>query len=360
MVSVTGVRGIPEVVAGADLAALVHAGIEAGGLTIEPGDILVVTSKVVSKAQGRYADSIDRRAVVASETVRVVAERMTSTGPTRIVEGRSGVVSAAAGVDASNTGAVEAILVLPDRPDRAAEELQAGLAHLVGHGDFGVIITDTAGRPWRGGQTDFALGAAGVRVIDDYRGRPDANGRQLDVTAIAVADEIAAAADLVKGKVERIPVALVRGLAALVEPAAGAASGADPRRGAARLVRRGPGDFFAMGHIEAVRAALGAAPGSAESVSVGIRSVGAEALGDRVARAIRLACLPGTEEPSVPTSTSPDRPDGTAVRVTLRLPGDDFDLGRLAARLEVALWSEGLRGHVERAGPLLTLHADLP
>lgn len=350
VVSVIGVRGIPEVVAGADLAALVHAGIAGGGLAIEPGDIVVVTSKIVSKAHGRYADSTDRRAVVAAETVRVVAERMTSTGATRIVEGRCGVVSAAAGVDASNTGAGEAILVLPERPDEAAEQLRAGLALLAGHDAFGVIVTDTAGRPWRGGQTDFALGAAGVRVIEDYRGLPDADGRQLDVTAIAVADELAAAADLVKGKVERIPVALVRGLGRLVAP-----DSSVPREGAARLVRRGPGDFFAMGHIEAARAALGAAPGSAESVAVGIRSVGAEPGSERLARAVRLAALTLTDTPSVLEASGDTEPEA---RVVLHVPGDDVDLGRLIARLEVALWSEGLTAHAERAGRVLTLRAN--
>lgn len=332
---ILAVPGIGEVEAGTDLSELIGSALLAANLLPQDGDILCVTSKVVSKARGLTAEGTDKRAVVAEQSVRVVAERMTATGPTRIVEGRHGVVMAGAGVDASNAGPSGRLLLLPDDPDAAAADLLVDLtAYLrlrLGRSPrLGLIVSDTAGRPWRGGQTDFALGAAGVRVLLDHRGGQDADGRPLEVTAIAVADEIAAAADLVKGKAEGLPVALIRGLEALV------VSG-EP--GARRLLRTGPGDFFALGHVEAARAALGAAPGSPIAASVGIRAVGTESLDDRVARAIRLAVdvdpvVAGTLEVAL------ERTDAT---IQVRLSGaDPYAVGRAHARLEVALWSEGL------------------
>ncbi|MEI2777467.1 MAG: coenzyme F420-0:L-glutamate ligase [Tetrasphaera sp.] len=353
------VRGVPEVVAGDDLAELLIAGLRASGLSVQNGDVLVVTSKVVSKALGLRAPGADRRPAVARETVRIVAERATSDGPTRIVEGRCGVVAAAAGVDSSNTGPSGEILLLPEKPDDVAADLHARLAALLPEvSRLGVILSDTAGRPWRAGQIDFALGAHGLRVLDDHRGRRDADGRALAVTAIAIADELAAAADLVKGKSRGIAAALVRGAAQWVLPVDG--TGADDpgtddrwRDGAARLIRTGPGDFFALGHVEAARAALGHPPGSASSERIGIRAIGVEPLRTRVARAVALALTdPSTGMVEFVGQVEVDH------TVNLHCP-DPYPAGRLAARLEVALWSEGLTGSVTRteAGLHLYIHA---
>jgi coenzyme F420-0:L-glutamate ligase / coenzyme F420-1:gamma-L-glutamate ligase len=198
--SVTAVGGLPEIRAGADLAALI-ADAEPG---LADGDILVVTSKIVSKAEGRAVRG-DREAAIDAETVRLVARR----GPTRIVETRHGLVLAAAGVDVSNTEPGTVVL-LPADPDGSARRLRAGVRQRLGV-RVGVIVSDTMGRPWRTGQTDAAIGAAGLRPLCDYRGHPDSFGVPLEVTIAAVADELAAAADLVLGKLERVPAALLRG-----------------------------------------------------------------------------------------------------------------------------------------------------
>jgi len=227
-------EGIPEIVAGDDLAAIIGA---AAGNTLEDGDILAVTSKVVSKAEGRFVVAEDRDAAITSETVRVVATR----GQTRIVENRLGIVAAAAGVDASNTPA-GTVLLLPIDPDASASALRDALqSHLKVR--IGIIITDTLGRPWREGQTDVAIGASGVRVLDDLRGTADANGVALAVTTPAVGDEIAAAADLVKGKAASLPVAVVRGLSHLLDENA---------PGARIMPRTGPMDMFRLGTDEAL------------------------------------------------------------------------------------------------------------
>ena len=208
-VRIIPVPGIGEIRSGDDLAEVIGVALLAGEAGVCEGDILCVTSKILSKAHGLRAAGTDRRAVVADQSVRVIAERSTRTGPTRIVEGRHGVVMAAAGVDSSNTGAHEAMLLLPDDPDRAAadllRDLTAYLRSRVGRTiDIGLVLTDTAGRPWRSGQIDFALGAAGVHVLHDYRGGVDADGRPLEVTVIAVADELAAALSLSEEEREAI------------------------------------------------------------------------------------------------------------------------------------------------------------
>lgn len=324
-------RGVPEVTAGADLAALLLAALAADGLHLAPGDCLVVSSKVVSKALG-LTWAGDRAAAVAAHTVRVVAERDGSAGPTRVVESVAGPVMAAAGVDASNTGPTGAVLLLPEDPDGEARALRAALVSAAGlepGAALGVVLSDTAGRPWRAGQTDFALGAAGLAVLDDLRGGVDADGRALAVTARAVADEVAAAADLVKGKAEGVPAALVRGL-----PAAWFTRARDAD-GAGSLVRTGPGDWFARGPVETLRAALGVEPGSAASEEVGLRSVAPEALAERVGRVVALA-LRAVEDGSADVALGP-----AAAELTLAAP-DDYDLGRLVVRCEVAAASEDL------------------
>ncbi|WP_198411580.1 coenzyme F420-0:L-glutamate ligase [Cryobacterium sp. TMT2-14] len=233
--------GIGEVEAGADLAALIA---DAAGSRLRDGDILAVTSKIVSKAEGRQVRAADREQAITDETVRVVATRAFPGGMTRIVENRQGLVMAAAGVDASNTPD-GFVLLLPVDPDASARALCAAL-HERTSLRLGVLITDTVGRPWREGQTDIVIGAAGVTVLDDLRGTTDASGRRLDVTVAAVADEIAGAADLVKGKTSGNPVAVVRGLGRLV----GEPDDADAR-GATRLLRLSENDMFRLGSAEA-------------------------------------------------------------------------------------------------------------
>ncbi|MEU8976152.1 coenzyme F420-0:L-glutamate ligase [Streptomyces monashensis] len=236
--TVRALSGIPEVQPGDDLAKLIAAA-EPG---LVDGDVLLVTSKIVSKAEGRITQAADREAAIDAETVRVVARR----GTLRIVENRQGLVMAAAGVDASNTPA-GTVLLLPEDPDASARAIRDGLRATLGV-DVGVVVTDTFGRPWRSGLTDVAIGAAGVRVLDDLRGGTDAYGNPLSATVVATADELAAAGDLVKGKASGRPVAVVRGLAHVV--------GGEPAEGARALVRTAQDDMFRLGTSEAVREAV--------------------------------------------------------------------------------------------------------
>ncbi|MEU2789245.1 coenzyme F420-0:L-glutamate ligase [Streptomyces sp. NPDC007100] len=240
--------GIPEVRAGDDLTKIIAAAATAGGLPgLADGDVLLVTSKIVSKAEGRIMEATDREAAIDQESVRVVARR----GTLRIVENRQGLVMAAAGVDASNTPA-GTVLLLPEDPDASARALRDGLRAALGV-RVGVVISDTFGRPWRSGLTDVAIGAAGVRVLDDLRGGTDAYGNPLAATVVATADELAAAGDLVKGKAAGLPVAVVRGLPHVVRED-GADDGDDA--GARELVRSAPDDMFRLGTSEAVREAV--------------------------------------------------------------------------------------------------------
>lgn len=232
--------GIGEVRAGDDLAKLIAA-TEPG---LVDGDVLLVTSKIVSKAEGRIVEATDREAAIDAETVRVVARR----GTLRIVENRQGLVMAAAGVDASNTPA-GTVLLLPEDPDASARAIRDGLRDALGV-EVGVVVTDTFGRPWRNGLTDVAIGAAGVRVLDDLRGGTDGHGNPLSATVVATADELASAGDLVKGKASGLPVAVVRGLAHVVAPG-------EETDGARAMVRVAADDMFRLGTSEAVREALG-------------------------------------------------------------------------------------------------------
>lgn len=342
-VDVRALTGMPEVRAGDDVAALLLAAVERAGLAVRPGDCLAVSSKVLSKAAG-LTWAGERADAVEHHTRRVVAERRGTTGVTRVVESVAGPVMAAAGVDASNTGPGGAALLLPEDPDAEAAALREALLERAGLGPgsaLGLVLTDTAGRPWRDGLTDFALGAAGLVVLDDLRGGADHDGRPLAVTARAVADEVAAAADLVKGKADGVPAALVRGL-----PDAWFDATAD---GARSLVRVGPGDWFATGHVEAVRAALGVAPGTAASEEVGLRSVAPEPLGERVGRVVALA-LHDVPDGSADVAVA----DGHAELVLAA--ADAYDLGRLVVRAEVAAASEDLHAeHTARGVDSVTL-----
>lgn len=326
-VRVRPVLGVPEIRPGDDLSAVLAPVLAEVHLPA----VLVVSSKVVSKAADLIVRDQDREDVVAAQTVRVVAERTSAAGVTRVVEAVAGPVMAAAGVDASNTGADDVLLVLPADPDAAAADLRRALLRAAGHPDntpFAVILSDTAGRPWRDGLTDFALGSAGLDPVADHRGAVDHDGRPLAVTVRAIADELCAAADVVRGKADGIPAAVVTGL-----PPTWFDSGAP---GARALVRTGPSDWFALGHVEAVRAALGVPPGSAESASVGVRSVApGEPLSARVSRVVALT-LHGQEDGGCDVEV-----EGTEATVTVSAD-DPVALGRLLARLEVAAFAEDL------------------
>jgi len=243
-IEVAAVVGMPEIRTGDDVGSLIV------GHTDPPlgdGDVVVVTSKVISKAGGLFASAVSptgRAGLVAAHTARVVARH----GATLIVRTRHGLTLAAAGLDASNTPA-GTVLMLPDDPDGAAVELRRSLRTLTG-ANLAVIVTDTAGRPWRHGQSDMAIGVAGMLPLHDLSGVPDGYGNILAVTAPAVADAVAAAADLVQGKLERVPVAVVTGLAAWVLPVD------VDGPGAAALIRPAESDLFGWGAGDAVRVAV--------------------------------------------------------------------------------------------------------
>ncbi|MBO1755610.1 coenzyme F420-0:L-glutamate ligase [Allobranchiibius sp. CTAmp26] len=337
---VTPLAGLPEITAGDDLATVIAAGLTAADLALQDGDILVVTSKIVSKSLGLYADPTDRESLVLAQSSSVVAERRTPDAITRVVAARSGPVMAGAGIDASNASDTqdERLLLLPRDPDGAARDLHERLAALVPT-RFALVLSDTSGRAWRAGLTDFALGCSGLAALEDLRGHADTHGRDLAVTVRNLADEIASAADLVKGKLDRVPVAIVRGLDHLVQA---------PQDGipARDLVRSGPGDWFALGRAEAVRDALGVPAGSDLSRQLGIESVLPEPLVDRVARAVRVA-LSADDEVGVDLDAS-----GESVTLTA---GDLLALGRVWARMEVALAGERLGCEGSPADLVVTL-----
>lgn len=256
--SVFALEGIPEIEPGMDLGLIVGDAIDRAG-KLEHGDIVVISSKIVSKAEGRIVQAADREQAITDETVRVVATRAFPSGITRIVENHLGIVGAAAGVDASNTPA-GTVLLLPQDPDASAAAIRAALLDRFDV-TLGVIITDTLGRPWREGQTDVAIGASGVLLLEDLRGTTDTQGRVLDVTAPAVGDEIASAADLVKRKSAGLPVAVVRGLGHFVD---------DNAPGARVLIRPSENDMFRLGSDEAH--AEGHAAGRAEGYAEGFEA----------------------------------------------------------------------------------------
>lgn len=221
---VFGISGLPEVVPGSDLAALVVEAARRAETPLIDGDVVVVTSKVVSKAEGRLVDLADVEPspfardwsqrwekdpavteVVLRESVRIVRQL----GPVLITETRHGFVCANSGVDQSSSGAAGRLVLLPVDPDASARALRSGFA---AHGiDAAVIVSDTFGRAWREGQTDVAIGIAGMQPITSYIGEVDPHGHEFRVQALCVADELAGAAELVKGNLSRIPVAVVRG-----------------------------------------------------------------------------------------------------------------------------------------------------
>jgi coenzyme F420-0:L-glutamate ligase/coenzyme F420-1:gamma-L-glutamate ligase len=248
-VEIRPVIGLPELRPGDDLAGLLC---EAAPW-LRAGDIVVVTSKVVSKVEGRLlavppdpvGRELARQAAITAETVRVVASR----GRTRIAQTRHGIVLASAGVDASNVRRDE-LALLPLDPDASAARLRAQLRGRLGI-EVAVVVSDTIGRPWRTGLTDIAIGVAGMAALVDLRGAVDRHGNELELTQIAVADEVAAAADLGKGKLASVPAAVVRGLSTV-----------DDKGGARAMVRPAEEDLFSLGTAEALaagRAGLAAA-----------------------------------------------------------------------------------------------------
>jgi coenzyme F420-0:L-glutamate ligase/coenzyme F420-1:gamma-L-glutamate ligase len=206
-ISILPVEGIPEVRAGDDLAGL----LAAAAPDLQAGDVVVVTQKVVSKAEGAMAridpdDPLGHKALVEQQSVRVVRRR----GDLIISETRHGFVCANAGVDLSNVDDGWAAL-LPEDSDRSARRIRDGLRGALGV-DVAVIVSDTFGRPWRRGLTDVAIGCAGIRAVVDLRGTEDSRGRVLQVTEVCVVDELAAAAELVMGKATGVAAAIVRGV----------------------------------------------------------------------------------------------------------------------------------------------------
>ena len=320
-IEVLAVTGIGEVHPGDDLAAV----IAAAAPWLVDGDILVVTSKIVSKSEGQLVDVPEdgpereaaREAVLAAETARTIAQR----GPVRIVQTHHGFVMAAAGIDASNVDATRLVL-LPKDPDASARALRAALRER--HGlDVAVVITDTMGRPWRLGLTDVAIGAAGVEALTDYRGTRDAYGNELQLTQMAVIDELAGAAELVKGKSDQVPVAVVRGVRI-------ARDGADGL-GAAALVRGADADLFSLG--------------TAEAKSAGMREVAG--LPDAVAFApgpVRLGPVPFPRLD--PGQLGTRLPPNTAAVLAVTAPdGDPWTVAQTGAqvqRLRAALAADGL------------------
>jgi coenzyme F420-0:L-glutamate ligase / coenzyme F420-1:gamma-L-glutamate ligase len=223
------VQGIGEILPGSDLGLIIYEAMQAQKLALQQGDILVVTQKIVSKAEGRIVNldkvepsqfaevvALNSRKdaqyieVVLRESRRVV--RMDH--GVLLTETKHGFICANSGVDESNVNGGREITLLPIDPDRSAQELRTRLQKLAGEGaafDIAVIITDTWGRPWRNGQVNMAIGVAGMEAIADYRGQHDPYGYELQASAIAVADELASAGELVMGKIDRVPVALIRG-----------------------------------------------------------------------------------------------------------------------------------------------------
>lgn len=273
---VRAVEGIGEVVAGTDLVDLVED-------EVRDGDVVVITSKVVSKAEGLVVRR-PREEVIAEETVRVVARR----GPTAIVENRLGLVMAAAGVDASNVGAGQ-VAPLPRDPDGTARRIRDRLLERFGT-NAAVLVSDTAGRAWRVGQTDIAIGCAGLDPLEQFAGCTDRYGNELAVTAPAVADELAGIAEVASGKLGGRPVVIVRGLADRVLPPG------QHGPGAAALVRPRGEDMFGLGAREAVVAALRGeqadafgAPASAAELTGALQGCGitASAAGDHVSADVR-------------------------------------------------------------------------
>lgn len=301
-----GVEGLPEVGAGDNIGELLIRA-ETG---LRDGDVLIVTSKIVSKAQGRLVPG-SRGDHLDAESVRVVARR----GDTAIVETPHGFVMAPAGIDASNVPE-GVVALLPTDPDGAAADIRD---HVLVHADadVAVIISDTMGRPWRDGVIDTAIGAAGLDVLWDLRGTRDAAGHLLEATVIAIADELASAGDLVKGKLTSTPIAVIRGFPFTRN---------ESERGARPLIRPSADDMFRLGTREAMQSVVtGSAPVTLDSQDQ-----------ERIDQELVRQCVALVGSASVTLSVA-ER--GRLVTAS----GDPLDIGFVLGRLAAALAAEGLR-----------------
>jgi coenzyme F420-0:L-glutamate ligase/coenzyme F420-1:gamma-L-glutamate ligase len=323
------VAGIPRIRPGDDLAEI----IATAAPWLRDGDVLVVTSKIISKAEGQLVEvppigperDAAREEILAEQTARPVARR----GPTRIVATHHGFVMAAAGIDASNVDPTQLVL-LPKDPDASARALRAALAER--HGlRVGVIISDTMGRPWRAGLTDVALGVAGIPPILDHRGQTDPYGNELQITQIAVVDELAAAAELVKGKTDEVPIAVIRGY--LDGPPA------DDGPGAQAMIRDAASDLFSLGTAEARAAGMADAAGLPSAVPFGPEIPDAAVVTRILARV-----APADSTRIEATEPGPDAPAHTAlvIRMSANTPAGMVALGIDVHRLRCALAAEGL------------------
>jgi coenzyme F420-0:L-glutamate ligase/coenzyme F420-1:gamma-L-glutamate ligase len=315
-VQIWGIDGLPEVHPGDDLAGL----IAAAAPDLQDRDVIVVTSKVVSKAEGRLVPG-SRDDHLAAETWRVVARR----DETAIVETRHGFVLAAAGIDGSNVPA-GVVALLPLDPDASARQIREGLQRISGV-DVAVIVSDTMGRPWRDGLIDTAIGAAGLDVLWDLRGQLDAAGHRLEATVVAVGDELAAAADLVKGKLASTPVAVIRGFPF---------RRSDVDDGARPLIRAAADDLFRLGTREAMRqVVIDSAPVSAADHVDDEKRIDRES----VVHAVDLVWSAG-----VALEISADNR-------TISATGEPFETGLTVGRLLAALAAAGLRGELTATPP---------
>ncbi|GAB1508773.1 coenzyme F420-0:L-glutamate ligase [Actinophytocola sp. KF-1] len=344
-VEILPVAGLPEFRPGDDLSGA----IANAARWLRSGDIVVVTSKIVSKVEGRLVrvpadpDERDRirRRLVFEESVRIIARK----ARTLITENHLGIVQAASGIDASNVAADE-LALLPADPDASAFALRRGLRERLGV-EVAVVITDTMGRAWRVGQTDAAIGSSGLRVLHGYRGQVDRQGNELAVTEIAVADEVAAAADLVKGKLGAMPVAVVRGLEIGSETST-----------ARDLVRPVDEDLFRLGTEEAI------AQGRREAALLGpVRSFTGEPVAEEVLRDAVAAALTGADVRLAHVAEGRKRLlDELAIDApeVVLLAGDAFEVGAAVRNLVAALAAEGLGAHWLPVPPAVRVMLDLP
>lgn len=327
-IRVIPVHGIGEVGAGDRLSEVLSPALRAVG--IREGDVLCVSTKIVSKALGLVVAPTDRDAAVERSSVRTVARRLHTHRVTTIAQIPSGPVMAAAGVDSSN--APEGPLLLPEDPDACAAELRRTLQDRLGL-RLAVVLTDTSSRVWRVGVGDIALGAAGLRSLEDLRGSTDGSGKTMSVTVRNLADEVAAAADLVKGKSTGVPAALVRGLGHLVVDE-------DAQVPAAALSRTGQDDWFRRPSLESVWQALGL---TAEQEPVARMSP--EPVAERIARALAVASLARrSDDLPVPPATGA-RAHLTAPGMVEVVPAGEspqhwVEAGALAERVRTALGAE--------------------
>lgn len=343
------VPGIGRITPGTDLGRELGGAIRSSGLDLKDGDVVVVASKIVAKAEGALATAASRadvEALIAARTRHTVARRRYGSGTTvSIVRTPAGTVQAAAGLDRSNTEDAQDVILHPEDPDASAEALRASLADRFGV-RAAVIVSDTTSRPWRVGVGDFALGCAGLEPLDSQQGLPDDAGRVQEVTVRAVADAIAQAADLVKGAARGLPAAVVRGMGAHVRT-----GGANARE----LVRDFAEDWFRYGHVEAVHQSLGCqrldvAPASADgdddiltkvSRALAVVRRGAARTPGQSAWRMRVAGAGG--QILISPADTPARSSAGGhplIEATL-------GLGALVDRLQSALWCEDLQASTQ-------------